>query len=139
VRDTRTPVKIASFSRLVSGALAYVLMRRYGPAGIALGSSRGAWVNVVLHVRDLNRRVGRVLAFAEWRAFAAALLGSAVAAGAAAGPASLAAAPGPVPPGIVVLAIFWTVYALPTIALQHPRPVPSWQSLAAPRASSSPL
>src|SRR5205807_176159 len=79
LRDTKTPVKIASFSLLLSSALAYLLMRRYGPAGIALGSSLGAWVNVVLHVRDLNRRVGRVLAFAEWRAFAAALLGRAVA------------------------------------------------------------
>jgi len=135
LRDTRTPAKIASFSLLLSSALAYVLMRRYGPAGIALGSSRGAWVNVVLHVRDLNRRVGRVLAFAEWRAFAAALLGSAVAAGAAAGSASLAAALGPVPQGIVVLAIFGTVYAVLTIALKHPDAVRSWQSLTAWRAS----
>src|SRR3989454_2544670 len=62
--------KIASFSLLLSSALAYLLMRRYGPAGIALGSSLGAWVNVVLHVRDLNRRVGRVLAFAAWRTIA---------------------------------------------------------------------
>jgi putative peptidoglycan lipid II flippase len=135
LRDTRTPAKIASFSLLLSSALAYVLMRRYGPAGIALGSSLGAWVNVVLHVRDLNRRVGRVLAFAEWRAFAAALLGSAVAAGAGAGSASLAAALGPVPQGIVVLAIFGTVYAALTIALRHPDAVRSWQSLTAWRAS----
>src|SRR5207247_6476154 len=97
LRDTRTPVKIASFSLLLSSALGYLLMRRYGPAGIALGSSLGAWVNVVLHVRDLNRRVGRVLAFAEWRAFAAALLRPAVGAGAAVGSASLAMAPRPLP------------------------------------------
>jgi len=90
---------------------------------------------VVLHVRDLNRRVGRVLAFAEWRAFAAALLGSAVGAGAAVGSASLAMALGPVPRGIVVLGIFGMVYAALTIALKHPDAVRSWQSLTAWRAS----
>jgi putative peptidoglycan lipid II flippase len=135
LRDTRTPVKIASFSLLLSSALAYVLMRRYGPAGIALGSSLGAWVNVVLNVRGLNRRIGRVLALAEWRAFAAALLGSAVAAGAAAGSARVAAALGPVPRGVVVLAIFGMVYAALTLALKHPDAVRTWQSLTAWRAS----
>ncbi len=135
MRDTRTPVKIASFSLLLSSALAYLLMRRYGPAGIALGSSLGAWVNVVLHVRDLNRRVGRVLAFAEWRAFAAALLGSAAAAGAAVAAARVAAALGPVPRGGLVLAIFGVVYGVLTLALKHPDATRTWQSLTAFRAT----
>ena len=135
LRDTRTPVKIASFSLLVSSTLAYVLMRRYGPAGIALGSSLGAWVNVVLHVYDLNRRIGRVLAFAEWRAFAVVLLGSAVAAAAAAGAAGLGAGLAPVPRGALAVAMFGVVYAALTLALKHPDAVRTWQSLTAFRAS----
>src|SRR3989449_5811753 len=52
LRDTKTPVKIAFAAVALSGVLAYVLMRRFGPAGIALGSSLGATVNVVFHLRD---------------------------------------------------------------------------------------
>jgi putative peptidoglycan lipid II flippase len=135
LRDTRTPVKIASFSLALSSALAYLLMRRYGPAGIALGSSLGAWVNVVLHVRDLNRRVGRVLALAEWRALAVTLAASALATAAAAGAAQLAPAVGPVPRGVLVVAIFGVVYGALTLALKHPDAVRTWQSLTAWRAS----
>ena len=135
LRDTRTPVRIASLSLVLSSVLAYLLMRRYGPAGIALGSSLGAWVNVVLHVRDLNRRVGRVLAFAEWRAFAAALVGAAGAAGAAVGAASLAEGLAPVPRGVVALAIFGVVYGALTLALKHPDAARTWQSLTAFRAN----
>ena len=67
LRDTRTPVKIAASSLLLSTALAALLMRRFGPAGVALGSSLGAWVNVVLHLRDLDARIGAVLGRGEWR------------------------------------------------------------------------
>ena len=42
---------------------------------------------------------------------------------------------GPVPRGMVVLAIFGMVYAALTIALKHPDAVRSWQSLTAWRAS----
>jgi putative peptidoglycan lipid II flippase len=135
LRDTRTPVKIASFSLLLSSTLAYLLMRRYGAAGIALGSSLGAWVNVVLHVYDLNRRVGRVLAFAEWRAFAVVLLGSAVAAAVAAGAAGAGAGLSPVPRGALALGMFGMVYAALTLALKHPDAVRTWQSLTGFRAS----
>ena len=41
LRDTRTPATIGVFSLVVSGVLSWVLMRRLGPAGIALGSSLG--------------------------------------------------------------------------------------------------
>ena len=39
LRDTRTPVRIAIVSLVVSGLLSWLFMQRFGPAGIALGSS----------------------------------------------------------------------------------------------------
>src|SRR5213594_3488697 len=120
LRDTKTPVKIASASLVLSSALAYLLMRRFGPAGIALGSSLGAWVNVVLHVRDLNRRVGRVLAFAEWRAFGVSLLVSGAAAAAALAVARITTQAGALAAALLALGIFGGVYFGGTIALRHP-------------------
>src|SRR5207245_2393412 len=69
MRDTRTPVKIAALSLVVSTALAWLLMRWLGAAGIALGSSIGAFVNTTFNLRGLSRRVGSVLRGADWRAF----------------------------------------------------------------------
>src|SRR5207237_1027613 len=45
MRDTRTPVKIATSSLVVSTALAWLLMRWLGAPGIALGSSLGVFLN----------------------------------------------------------------------------------------------
>ncbi len=120
LRDTRTPVKIASASLILSSALAYVLMRRFGPAGIALGSSLGATVNVVFHLRDLDRRVGAILGRTEWRAFGVSLLVSGVAAAAALGVVRIAAQAGPLTAALLALAIFGGVYFGGTIALRHP-------------------
>src|SRR5207245_6568712 len=53
LRDTRTPVTIAASSLIVSAILSWLLMRRFGPAGIALGSSIGGTLHTVLHLRDL--------------------------------------------------------------------------------------
>src|SRR3989442_6626195 len=69
MRDTRTPVKIAALSLVVSTGLAWALMRWLGTPGIALGSSIGAFLNTTLHLRDLSRRIGSVLRGADWRAF----------------------------------------------------------------------
>jgi putative peptidoglycan lipid II flippase len=56
--DTRSPVKAAAVSMLLSAGLAALLMQRLGPAGIALGASVAAYVNVLLNLRGLHRRVG---------------------------------------------------------------------------------
>ena len=120
LRDTKTPVKIASASLALSSVLAYVLMRRFGPAGIALGSSLGATVNVVFHLRDLDARVGAILGRTEWRAFAVSLVTSGVAAAAGLGAARLAAGSGPLLSALAALAIFGTVYFAGTMALRHP-------------------
>src|SRR5437879_10296816 len=80
LRDTRTPVKIAAFSLLVGSGLGWLLLRWFGPAGIALGSSVGGTLSTVLHLRDLDRRIGSVLRREHWRAGGAAGLGAGAAA-----------------------------------------------------------
>ncbi|HYT03871.1 MAG TPA: murein biosynthesis integral membrane protein MurJ [Gemmatimonadales bacterium] len=135
MRDTRTPVKIAASSLVVSTALAWLLMRWIGVAGIALGSSLGAFLNTTLHLYDLSQRIGTVLRRPDWRAFGIALLASVVAAALSGGAARLVAAIAPVPRGVVVLAIFGVVYGALTLALKHPDATRTWQSLTAWRAS----
>ena len=134
MRDTRTPVRIAAFSLLVSTGLAWLLMRWLGAPGIALGSSIGAFLNTALHLRDLSGRLGSVLRGADWRAFVITLVASVLAGAAAVGVARLTGAVPPVPRGVVVLGIFGIVYAALTLALQHPDAVRTWQSLTAFRA-----
>jgi putative peptidoglycan lipid II flippase len=56
--DTRSPVKAAALSMLLSAALAAVLMLRLGVPGIALGASIASYVNVLLHFRGLTARLG---------------------------------------------------------------------------------
>ncbi len=135
MRDTRTPVKIAALSLVVSTGLAWVLMRWLGAPGIALGSSIGAFLNTTLHLRDLSRRIGSVLRGPDWRAFGV-TLGAGIAAGAAAvGAAHVTTGLGPVPRGLLVLAIFGMVYAALTLLLKHPDAIRTWDSLTASHAS----
>jgi putative peptidoglycan lipid II flippase len=129
LRDTRTPVKIAAFSVMLSSALAYLFMRRFGPAGIALGSSLGAWVNVILHLRDLDHRIGTVMSGRDWRSFATALLSALAATAAAVAAAHLAAGLSPIPLAVVVVGIFGVGYFVCTLVLQHPDAARLWTSL----------
>ncbi len=85
--DTKTPVRIAVLSVIVSAVSAYLLMQRFGPPGIALGAAIAAYLNMTLNFATLSRRVGRILDPDQRRAIAlsvaaavpAALLGIAVA------------------------------------------------------------
>ena len=129
LRDTRTPVKIAAFSVALSSLLAYVLMRRVGPAGIALGSSLGATVNVVLHLSDLDRRLGPVMQAADWRAVGIAVAGGLAASGAALGGVHTLGSFSPVPLALVGVAIFGVVYGVVTLALKHPDAARLWTFL----------
>jgi putative peptidoglycan lipid II flippase len=135
LRDTRTPVRIAVLSLAVSAVLSWVLMRRLGPAGIALGSSIGGTLNVILHLRDLDRRIGTVLGGADWRVLGVAVIAALAAAALAMGGAGLAAGWRPIPRGLVVLGIFGVTYGALTLALRHPDALRSWQSLTGSRAS----
>jgi putative peptidoglycan lipid II flippase len=132
LRDTRTPVKIASASLLLSSLLAYVLMRRFGAPGIALGSSLGATVNVVLHLRDLDARIGAILGGLEWRAFGVSLVASAAAAIAGLETAKLAGGggAGPLISAAAALGIFGLVYFAGTLALRHPDARRLWTFLS---------
>ncbi len=129
LRDTRTPVKIASFSLVVSGVLAYVFMRWYGPAGIAFGSSIGATLNMVLHLRDLDARIGCVLSGPDRRAFGTSVVAALAAGGAGAGATLLTAGMGSIPLALVSLGIFGLIYAAVTLALRHPDATRLWISL----------
>ena len=134
MRDTRTPVKIAAFSLLVSTGLAWLFMRWLGAPGIALGSSVGAFVNTALHLRDLSGRLGSVLRGADWRAFGITLVAGGFAGAAALGVARLTGTMASVPRGVAVLGIFGIVYAALTLAFKHPDAARTWQSLTAFRA-----
>ena len=135
MRDTRTPVKIAAASLVISTGLAWLFMRWLGTPGIALGSSIGAFVNTTLHLRDLSGRIGSVLRSADWRAFGTTLVAGVVGGSLAFGASRLAAGFAPVPRGALALAIFGIVYAAATLALKHPDAVRTWQSLTTSRAS----
>lgn len=74
LRDTRTPVVTAVVSVVVSVVSAWFLMRRWGPAGIAMGGSIGALCNTTLQLILLQRRAGTLLRGADWRLAAVALL-----------------------------------------------------------------
>jgi putative peptidoglycan lipid II flippase len=135
IRDTRTPVTIAASSLVVSTGLAWLLMRWIGAPGIALGSSLGAFLNTSLHLRHLSSRIGTLLRGPDWRAFAITLGAGMLAAAAAVGAAHLTTGLGPVPRGLLVLAIFGMVYAALTLLLKHPDAIRTWESLTASHAS----
>jgi putative peptidoglycan lipid II flippase len=135
MRDTRTPVKIAALSLVVSTGLAWVLMRWLGPPGIALGSSLGAFLNTTLHLRDLSRRIGGVLRGPDWRAFGITLAAGIVAGAGGVGAARLTSGLAPVPRGLLVLTIFGMVYGALTLLLKHPDAIRTWGSLTASHAS----
>lgn len=129
LRDTRTPVRIAIVSLVASGLLSWALMQRFGPAGIALGSSIGGTLNTVLNLRGLDRRIGTVLQRVDWRMLGSVAAAGLVAAALAFGGDQLAVAWRAVPRGIAVLGIFGVAYGALTLAFRHPDAIRAWQSL----------
>ena len=129
LRDTRTPVRIAVVSLVVSGFLSWFFMRRLGPAGIALGSSIGGTLNTILHLRDLDARIGRVLRGSDWRALSLVVASGLVAAALAWGAERFVGGWRPIPSAIVVLGIFGVTYGALTLAFRHPDAIRAWQSL----------
>lgn len=118
--DTRTPVRFAILSVVVSATAAYLLMQRYGPAGIALGAAAGAYLNSGLNYRSLSRRVGRIVRVGDIR-HVGVVLGAAVAgAAAAAAVAGTLDATGLVLPAAAALLAFALVYGVVTVVFRHP-------------------
>jgi putative peptidoglycan lipid II flippase len=117
--DTRTPVRIAVVSVVVSAGSAYLLMQRFGPAGIALGAAIAAYLNASLNLATLVRRVGSITGgvMQRWLAVAAGSVVPATIAGVAAsravdGRVGLAA--------VLSLSAFGLVYGGCTVLLDHP-------------------
>ena len=129
LRDTRTPVTIAASSLVFSAVLSWLLMKRFGPAGIALGSSIGGTLNTVLQLRGLDRRIGIVLQARDWRNLGLIVAAGLGAAALAAGLDHLLGGWQPIPKGIAVLGIFGVAYGTLTLALRHPDAIRAWQSL----------
>lgn len=129
LRDTRTPVKIAVASLVVSAVLSWVFMRRFGPAGIALGSSVGGTLNMVSQLRVLDGRVGRVLHGRDWRNLSLIVIAALGASALAFALDQLLLTWGPVPKGIAVMGIFGVTYGALTLAFRHPDATRAWQSL----------
>jgi putative peptidoglycan lipid II flippase len=127
LRDTRTPVKIAAFSLFVSTVLAVVLMRRYGAAGIAMGSSLGSTLNVVLHLRDLDRRIGAILGPGDWRAAGVSVGAAAAATAASVAAIHFTAGAGLIPLAMVGLGTFGVTYLALAMALRHPDAARLWK------------
>ncbi len=127
--DTKTPVRIAVLSVAVSAVSAFLLMQRFGPAGIALGAALAAYVNVSLNFATLVRRVGPVVDTAQARAvilgtlatLPAAFVATAIADTLAARPVWLAA--------VLALAGFGLVYGIVTLALRHPEAAGLWRTV----------
>jgi putative peptidoglycan lipid II flippase len=126
LRDTRTPVRISITSLGVSAACAIALIRPLGPVGIALGSSVGGVVNLLLQLVFLDRRAGPVLGREDWRHLGGATLAALLAAAAGATAAASAAAQGPVPRGLLALAAFGVTYLAAAWALRHPEVRQLW-------------
>ena len=117
--DTRTPVWIAAGSMALAAGAEFGLMHWFGPAGIALGSSIGAYVSMSLHYHGLSGRVGRLLRAAETRALWVTLLASGVATMAASF-AAHATGGRPWPATFAALSAFFVAYEGMSLALRHP-------------------
>jgi peptidoglycan biosynthesis protein MviN/MurJ (putative lipid II flippase) len=104
-------------------------MRRFGPAGIAFGSSIAWTFNTVLHLYDLDRRIGTILQRVDWRTLGFVVAAALVAAGLAVGVTMLTPGWRPIPQGIAVLGIFGVTYGALTLAFRHPDAIRAWQSL----------
>ena len=113
-------MRIGALAVVVSASLAFILMRRLGPAGIALAASTGAYVNAGLLVHGLTRRLGSIVGTAEVRALGITVVGSLVATGLGAAIASGAAALAPWMIALIALSGFGAVYIGVTAALAHP-------------------
>ena len=129
LRDTRTPVAISVATLVLSGGLAALLLRPLGVAGIALGSSVGATVTLLVQLWLLERRVGQVLDSGGWRNLAITIAGAAL--GTLAGVLAAGASSGatPVWRAAAALGAFGAVHALVTLSLKHPDATRAWTLL----------
>jgi putative peptidoglycan lipid II flippase len=129
LRDTRTPVRISIVTLALSSGLAAVLMRVFGVAGIALGSSIGATVALLAQLWYLEGRIGPVLDRSTGRYLAMIVVGALLATGAGMAVARLSPGLDPLPRAAAVLGAFGVVYVAVTISFKHPEALRLWSLL----------
>lgn len=117
--DTKTPVRIAILSVIISAVSAYLLMQRLGPVGIALGAAIAAHANMSLNYVFLRRRIGRILLRPHLQAVFAAVLATVPAAWAG-GWAADAVAPSEWLGLLVGATVMATTYLALTALAGHP-------------------
>lgn len=117
--DTRTPVRIAFVSVVVSAGAAFFLMQRYGPAGIALGAAAGAYLNAGLNYRRLAERLDYLLGRTDLR-WIAVTVAATIPAGVVGTWAAAMVPFGLIPTAAVGLAAFGFAYGLVTWFAGHP-------------------
>ena len=135
--DTKTPVRIAVLSVIVSAVSAFLLMRRFGPAGIALGASIAAYLNMSLNFGTLSAKVGRILDKPQLRAIALATAATVPAAVAGARIADLLSRQPLWAQAALALAGFGAVYGVVTLLLGHPEAAKLWAVLRRRSAHST--
>jgi putative peptidoglycan lipid II flippase len=118
--DTRSPVKVAAASMVLSAVLAYFLMQRFGAAGIALGASCAACVNVALLFRSLRGRLGPEFGTATLGPLGKAIVASALSGLVAFGVDRLLPTQAPWLVAVAGLSAFGLVYGGSAAALGHP-------------------
>jgi putative peptidoglycan lipid II flippase len=118
--DTRTPVAVASGSVVLSVALALLLMRQFGPAGIALGGSLGATFNSVTQLAILERRVGGVFSSADGRLLVWVVLAGSLASGAGYAALRFGAPLGGLASACIAYSTFVATYLAATRIIGHP-------------------
>lgn len=118
--DTRTPVKIAAMSLVLSTGLAILLMRYFGAAGIALGSSIGIYLNVALNGRALSSKIGSFTDRPSFRTLSVTFAGALVATAAGLLAADLLQFQTLWLRALAALGTFGLIYLLATAALKHP-------------------
>jgi putative peptidoglycan lipid II flippase len=122
LRDTRTPVVVAASSLAVGTGLSLLFMYRtsFGVAGIAFGSSLAAFLNTLLHVSGLDRRMGEQIVGPGERRSTLVVLAASAAAGAAAWGATLVTSTlHPIPRAALLSALFGVVYLACAALLGH--------------------
>lgn len=118
--DTRTPVRIAIVSVIVSAVTAFLLMQRMGPEGIALGAAAGGYINMALNFGMLTRRTGRILDSSQRWHVALSVLATVPAALSGIGVARWLQHEHLWIVTAAALAAFLAVYGVITIGLRHP-------------------
>jgi len=128
MRDTRTPVKIATF---LAGGLDHTRLAVHEVArapGIALGSSIGAFVQYRAPFARPDGRLGSVAAGTDWRAFGTTLVAGVLAGAAAIAVSRLTGSVAPYPEGLSCWVSLGLCTPPLTLALKHPDAVRTWQS-----------